>query len=211
MSGSRGGRPTAADAALLADRIVDAAAELFLGGGYAATSIEAIASRAGVAKRTLYARFADKSTVFRAVTDRLIAEWLAGFDDAVGHASTIDEALLVVARKTLDVALTPTALALHAMLTAEARRFPELTQALRAAGADAGTIRVASLLRQHDERLTAESAARIAALFQGMVVHTPQGRAIAGAPPLDETARDAWCRAAVAILLHGLGPFSPAA
>lgn len=199
-----GGRPTAADAARLADRIVAAAAELFLRDGYAATSIESIASLAGVSKRTFYARFNDKPAVFLAVVGGLIRDWLQGFDESLELAQTVEEALLTVSRKMLDVALTSTALALHALVTAEARRFPELTQALREGGTDAGLTRVVALLRRHDPTLTPEAATLAAEQFQGLIIYAPQRRAIAGGPAFDAAARDRWCRAGVATLLHGL-------
>lgn len=198
------GRPKAADAALLGRRIADAAATLFLRDGYAATSVEAIASAAGVSKRTFYARFPDKAAVFLAVVTDLIHEWLQGFDEAVGVARGVEEALLTVARKMIDVALTPSALSLHVLITAESVRFPEISQALHRSGADTGTARVAALLRSHDPALTAEAAAIAARQFQGMVIHIPQAAAIAGGPPMDDDARDRWCRSAVSILLHGL-------
>lgn len=48
-------------------RIVDAATTLFLRDGYAATSLSAVASLAGVAERTLYVRFASKVVLFQRV------------------------------------------------------------------------------------------------------------------------------------------------
>jgi TetR/AcrR family transcriptional regulator, mexJK operon transcriptional repressor len=71
------GRPTAAAAAQLAERILEVATRAFLSHGYAASSIETIAASAGVAKRTLYARWHDKPALFRAVLERLMARWLA--------------------------------------------------------------------------------------------------------------------------------------
>lgn len=199
-----GGRPKAADAALLADRIVAAAGELFLRDGYAATSIEAIAGLAGVSKRTFYARFPDKSAILVAVISRLIEDWVQGFDHAVDSAHSTDEALQTIARKTLDVALTPAALSLHALITAESMRFPEIPRALHGLGTETGTNRVAALLQSHNPTITEAAAAIAAQQFQGMVVHTPQARAIAGAPPMDDSTRDQWCQIAVQILLSGI-------
>src|SRR5947208_875980 len=57
---SRGGRPSREQAARLGERILDVATHLFLSHGYGATSIEAVARRARVSKRTFYHRFPDK-------------------------------------------------------------------------------------------------------------------------------------------------------
>jgi AcrR family transcriptional regulator len=54
---ARGGRPSRADALRLRERILAAASELFLAEGYGLTSIEAVAKRAAVSKRTFYDRF----------------------------------------------------------------------------------------------------------------------------------------------------------
>jgi TetR/AcrR family transcriptional regulator of autoinduction and epiphytic fitness len=50
-------------------RIVDAAAHLFVRGGYSATSINAIAEEAGVAVPTVYASLRSKANILRAVVE----------------------------------------------------------------------------------------------------------------------------------------------
>jgi AcrR family transcriptional regulator len=52
--------------------ITRAARDLFSGGGYAATSIEAVAEKAGVAERTVYAIFGTKKAILGAICE----EWL---------------------------------------------------------------------------------------------------------------------------------------
>lgn len=64
--------------------ILDAAQELILKHGLRATSMEAIAARAGIAKPTLYVYFPDKAAVFSALLDRLIAGWRREFMAALG-------------------------------------------------------------------------------------------------------------------------------
>jgi AcrR family transcriptional regulator len=59
-------------AALLGDRILDVATELFLADGYGATSIEAVAQRAKISKRTFYHRFPDKAALFDATLRRVL-------------------------------------------------------------------------------------------------------------------------------------------
>lgn len=59
--------------------ILTAASELFLKLGLRGTSMEAIARQAGIAKPTLYAYFADKTAVFMALAEQLIAGWRADF------------------------------------------------------------------------------------------------------------------------------------
>jgi AcrR family transcriptional regulator len=55
------------------DRIAQSARELFAANGYATTSIDAIAQRAGVAQRTVYAAFGSK----REILSEICEAWLA--------------------------------------------------------------------------------------------------------------------------------------
>jgi AcrR family transcriptional regulator len=59
--------------------ILDAALELFVAGGYAATSIQTIAGRAGVAVQTVYAVFGTKRELLR----QLIESTIAGGDESL--------------------------------------------------------------------------------------------------------------------------------
>jgi AcrR family transcriptional regulator len=53
--------------------ILEAARELFVAGGYAATTIEALAARAGVSPETVYATFKNKRSVLSELIDMAIA------------------------------------------------------------------------------------------------------------------------------------------
>jgi AcrR family transcriptional regulator len=53
-------------------QIVAAARELFLSQGYVPTTLTQVASRAGVAPRTVYVRFATKAALFRRVVDEAL-------------------------------------------------------------------------------------------------------------------------------------------
>src|ERR1035438_1454412 len=51
--------------------ILEAAAEIFLDGGYLGTSMDEIAAKAGVAKQTVYAHFSNKRELFIAMVSAL--------------------------------------------------------------------------------------------------------------------------------------------
>ena len=59
---------------------------LFLNDGFGATSIEAVAKRAGISKRTFYHRFTGKEMLFEAVVRRLVERWTPSFDTAMLEA-----------------------------------------------------------------------------------------------------------------------------
>lgn len=184
--------------------MLDAAAGLFLRDGFAATSIEAIATAAGLSKRTLYARFPGKEAVFLAVVQRLIGTWLTGFDAAVEAAPSLEAALLAAGQRMLAVALTPPALALHRLMVSEAQRFPELAAALRNAGARTGIERLCRVLHVHYPDADPARLAFLAEQFQHLVLAGPQSRAVGLGQSLDATALDAWCRDSVSLFLCGL-------
>ncbi len=211
------GRPTAAAAAELAERILEVATRAFLTQGYAATSIETTAATAGVAKRTLYARWRDKPALFRAVLEHLMARWLATPEPAPHESPTPDRLLPAADRletiltqtalRALAVALQPDALALHRLMIAESGRFPELAEMVRQSGA-AGMARIATLLAAEimAGRLAQLDPAIAAEQFLHLVLTGPQRRALGLAPPLDAAAEAAWARQAVALFLHGCRP-----
>jgi AcrR family transcriptional regulator len=70
-------------------RILLAAQTLFLRFGLKATTMEAIAAEAGVAKPTLYGYFPDKDAVYQAVVVAFLAEVGAQFDAAIAAGGSV--------------------------------------------------------------------------------------------------------------------------
>lgn len=199
---ARQGRPSREVSASLGGVILDAATALFLRDGYVATSMEAVAAAAGVSKRTLYARFADKSVLLRDCVARLVDGWLPAFDAASAPAATLEETLRSAGRQMLETALAPEALALYRLLVAQAGRLPDLPRLLREAGTQAGVARVA-------ERLAGFGVADpgwAAAQFQTLILTGPQHRALGFGPPLDDSEREDWVRRSVGLFLGGCLP-----
>jgi TetR/AcrR family transcriptional regulator, mexJK operon transcriptional repressor len=200
-----GGRPTAEAAAQLEPTIIDHATAAFLADGYAATSIEAIARQAHVAKRTIYARWDGKAALFLAVVRRLIDNWLV----SVGtwrEDGDLPSALREAARSILTVALTAEAVALYRLIIAEGRRFPELYAIMRQAGADEGARRIVSLLVRgaSEGHVRAMPVGVAAEQFMQLILGVPQRRALAGAAPMTPAEIAAWCDDAVALFLSGV-------
>jgi len=73
----RRGRPTADQTEAISRTILHAATGLFLERGFEGTAMDAVASRAGVPKSTLYNRFADKKALLRAVITARVSDWSA--------------------------------------------------------------------------------------------------------------------------------------
>jgi AcrR family transcriptional regulator len=204
----RGGRPPRLQAEQIGEQILDVATPLFLTGGYGATSIEAVAKRARMSKRTVYSRFRDKAELFGGVVHRLV-ERLRPPNVAPQQffeGGSLETILRRLAGLILRAALSPPALALHRVILAEATRFPELAAAVNQEGTRRDAIqRIAGLLEReakagHVSLADAEFAAE---QFLLMVVAGPQRRALGLGTPMTETALDAWARDAVDLFLNG--------
>lgn len=75
------------------ERILEAARMLFLRNGLRATTMEAIARQARIAKPTLYAHFPEKHAIFTALLAQLVADKHAAFEAALTEDGTVAERL----------------------------------------------------------------------------------------------------------------------
>ncbi len=207
----RGGRPPRLEAEQIRERILDIATALFLSQGYGATSIEAVAKRARISKRTFYHRFRDKADLFGAVVHRLV-ERLRPPPQNEGQlfdGGELKEILERLAAFILRAALSAEALALQRVILAEATRFPELAAVVNERGARQQAIeRIAGLLeRTAPPGHPGAARSRFAAeQFLLMVVSAPQRRALGLGTPLSPAELDGWARAAVDLFLNGWLP-----
>lgn len=201
----RGGRPTRLEAAALGDKILDVATALFLSRGFGATSIEAVAGRARISKRTFYHRFRDKAELYRAVVQRLLQHWLPEFESAFDIPAPLEIVLERSAQRMLAVALSPEALALRRLLLAEAERFPELVEIAIEQGATRAIDRIAALLEQERRagRIALDDCRFAAMQFQEMVLSIPLRRAMGFGSPLSEEERDDWAKKCVVLFVDG--------
>ena len=201
----RGGRPTRLEAAALGDKILTVATALFLTRGFGATSIEAVAGRARISKRTFYHRFRDKAELYRAVVQRMLDRWLPEFEAAFDAPASLEALLERAAQRMLTLALSPEALALRRLLLAEAERFPELIDIAIEQGARRGIDRVAALLEEEQRagRVALEDCRFAAMQFQEMVLAIPLRRAMGFGSPMTEEERDAWAKKSVALFVDG--------
>jgi TetR/AcrR family transcriptional regulator, mexJK operon transcriptional repressor len=170
--------------------VVDAARALFLQQGYAGTTMEQIAARAGLTKRTVYNNYGDKDALFTQVvadvlsyaetfTRRLHEE----FDDSV-TAANLRCALDDLARRLALGIIRPEVLAIRCLLIGEARTFPALGseyfdrapgQVLDALASRFAHLARRRLLRVPDARRAAEQFAYLvagAALDRAMLTGT---------------------------------------
>jgi TetR/AcrR family transcriptional regulator, mexJK operon transcriptional repressor len=202
----RGGRPSREEAALLRERILAVATELFLAEGYGATSIEAVAQRARISKRTFYYRFPDKSALFAAVVHRIIQALRPPEGAAVYEGDSLDEVLRRLARLILRAGLTPMALSLNRLIVAEAQRFPELAAIAAREGTRSELIgRITAMLDREVQNgnLAIKRSEFAAEQFLQMVIALPQRRALGLGERMTEAELDTWVNDCVNLFLNG--------
>lgn len=201
-----GGRPSVEDASRLPDKIMDAAAHLFFHEGYGATSIEAIAKRAQISKRTFYHRFPDKAAVFSAVVHRLIERLRPPQTQNFFEGKNLEDILLALAKLILQASLSPQSLALNRLVLAEAVRFPELALIMVEQGARKEAIQRISALLEQQTRGKAQPSSKAsfaAEQFIHMITTVPQRRALGLGQPMSAKEMDAWARDTVTLFLNG--------
>ncbi len=127
------GRDRATDPRVLRSRtaIVRAATALFLERGYVDTSIDDVAARAAVSKKTVYNNFADKEALFTEIVLGITATAERFTDELVPSLITVPdvhEALHALGRRHLAAVTRPEVVRLRRLISAESGRFPELAR-----------------------------------------------------------------------------------
>lgn len=108
--------------------IVAAGSRMFLDQGYAGTSMDDIATEAGVSKRTLYNIFEDKEQLFRRILGEAIATAERFSTDLAATLTEATEpapALTALAGELAASIFSGRVMPLRRLLIGEARRFPE--------------------------------------------------------------------------------------
>ena len=186
--------------------IYEAARHEFADGGYAATSMEAVARRAGVSTRTLYRLIPNKASLFDGmVTDRL-DRTLASVDlNAIDHAE-IEEALYAALMACAELTLDEEVIALQRMVLQEAGKFSDIAGMFYKNGIQRITAALADWLRVQQKRglIDLDDIDEAAGMLLGMVASAPRRAAMFGGVPLPPRSQiEARVRRCAALFLRG--------
>jgi TetR/AcrR family transcriptional repressor of mexJK operon len=191
--------------------ITQAALDVFLRDGYARTSVDTIATEAGVSKRTIYDYYGDKRRLFLSVIEETSAAQTEAFqkmlDRSLGESDDLEAALLAFGREfATAVARSPQRSAVMRLLVAEAAHFPELTRNWRPVGPaqQALAARLHSLARQH--RLHIADPLEAAEHFGALVTGAVNNRSLFGTVDLDDTEIDRLVTSGVRAFLRAYHP-----
>lgn len=202
-------KPSTSRSAAKRAAILDAAQTCFLELGYASTSMDMVAARAGVSKATIYAHFAGKDELFGAIICRRCDDGIEGLgavQPAEGLAAR--EVLTAIARYLVNMLTAPEVIAIYRLVVAESPRHPDLARVYYEQGPLRGKQRIAEVLAG----LAARGELDIADPWQvtDLFVNSLRGecfhRLLLGLPPSDTMTLDGTIAAAVEMMMQAYGP-----
>jgi AcrR family transcriptional regulator len=168
--------------------IYDAARHEFAANGYAATSTEMVARRAGISTKTLYRLVPNKAALFESmVSDRLDRLALAlDITLSAGDDADIETALTTALMVCAEVSLDAEVVALQRFVLQEASQFSDLATTFYRNGVTRLIAALADWLRTQIQRgrLKLDDPVETAGILIGMVASAPQRAAIYGGVPL---------------------------
>jgi TetR/AcrR family transcriptional regulator, regulator of autoinduction and epiphytic fitness len=155
-----------------AEAILNGAMQEFLACGYTATSMDRIASAAGVSKATVYNHFQDKEGLFEALTQQLVQ---TKFRDIFGSCDIHElqgDPRVVLRQLALSILETdPQVLDFMRLVMGESGRFPELARAfVRTIDGEAFKF-LRQYFHDHATELNLSDPEATARIFIGTVVH----------------------------------------
>lgn len=179
----RAGRPTKEQAEARHAELLDAALDHFLDRGFEQATIEAIATSVNMTKRTVYARYSDKASLFLAAVHRAIDRVIVpkGSLERL-EKDDLESTLIAVARLRLKQMMTPEGIKLQRIINTESYRFPEIFMQAYERGAGPIVAFVARQLRRHAvPGSVAHSDPEMAgAAFMSQVIGGPVRYAVSG-------------------------------
>jgi AcrR family transcriptional regulator len=166
--------------------IFEAARHEFAANGYAATSIETVARRAGVSTKTLYRLIPNKAALFEAMVADRLDRFLAAVNLHAVDDADIEQALYAALMACADLALDPEVVALQRMVLQETGKFSDIAPTFYRNGPQRTVTALADWLRVQQKRglIALDDIDEAAGMLLGMATSAPQRAAIFGGQPL---------------------------
>jgi len=189
--------------------IYEAARQEFAASGYAATSMEAVARRAGVSTKTLYRLVPNKASLFEGMVSDRLDRFLANVNlRAVDHVR-IEEALSAALMACAELVLDEEVIALQRMVLQEACKSSDIAGMFYRNGVQRTAMALADWLRVQKKRgsIELDDVDEAAGMLIGMVASAPQRAAIFGGLPLPSRSQiKARVRTCARLFLRGCQP-----
>ena len=155
-------------------REIAAVAELvFFESGFADTTMQMIAARAGASKETLYRHFGSKEELFSEIVECRAKVFLESIDEKFERPGSVADVLRDLGTRMLETMMGAQGLSLCRLVIGESPRSPELGRIFFHEGPDRVERRLTEFLALADKRgeLACEDPHLAAVLFLGAVVH----------------------------------------
>jgi AcrR family transcriptional regulator len=186
--------------------IYEAARHEFAATGYAATSTESVARRAGVSTKTLYRLVPNKAALFEGMVSDRLDRFLSDFDLQVPEDAEIEAGLNAALMAYADLGLDPDVVALQRIILQEIGQFPDLAAAFYNNGIVRTTAALSNWLRVQVRRglIDLDNPEEAVGILIGMVASAPQRAALYGGVPLPSRVQiKARVRRCVKLFLRG--------
>jgi len=204
----KAGRPTKEQAEARHAELLDRALDHFLDKGFEQATIEAIASDVSMTKRTVYARYPDKASLFLAAVKRAIERYSVPQERIEAtRVDDLQQTLVNIAMLRIGLVAEPEGLKLQRIINTESYRFPDIFRMSYELGARPTVRFLASILAEETEkgRLAIDDPEAAANVFMSMVVSAPV-RFITSGSPLPEDELQERVAFAVRLFLEGAKP-----
>ncbi len=186
--------------------IYEAARHEFAGNGYAATSIETVARRAGVSTKTLYRLIPNKAALFEAMVSDRIDRFVSEVNLRAADHADMEQALAAALIACAELALDEETIALQRMLLQEAGKFSDIAGMFYKNAIQRTVVALADWLRVQQKRglIALDDVDEAAGMLLGMVTSAPRRAALFGGVPLPSRSQiKARAHACAALFLRG--------
>ena len=202
------GRPMRAQRQQRHEELLNVALDIFLEKGFEQSTMEEIAIRVGMTKRTVYARYEDKGTLFKAAVQRAIDRYTVPRDALEAVASDdLHETLAAVAHVRIANIARPIVSKLQRILSAQSYRFPELFKIAfeEGAGPTIGFLSELFVRESAQGKINVSEPRRAATAFLSLAVGGP-ARIIVSGNKMGTAEIEKHVRFAVDLFLTGVNP-----
>jgi AcrR family transcriptional regulator len=186
--------------------IYEAARHEFAASGYAATSMETVARRAGVSTKTLYRLIPNKASLFEGMVSDRLDRFIFQVNLHAADHTDIEEALCTALMTCADLALDEETIAVQRMVLQEAGKFSDIAGMFYTNAILRTALALADWLRAQQARglIALDDIDEAAGMLLGMVTSAPRRAALFGGVPLPSRSQiEARVRNCAALFLRG--------
>ncbi|HEX9469205.1 MAG TPA: TetR/AcrR family transcriptional regulator [Bradyrhizobium sp.] len=186
--------------------IFEAARHEFADRGYAATSIEIVARRAGVSTKTLYRLIPNKAALFEGMVSDRLNRFVLEVNLQSADQADIEVALCAALMACADLALDEEVIALQRMMLQETGKSSDVAGMFYKNAIEPTGVALAAWLRLQQTRgkIALDDIDEAAGMLLGMVTSAPRRAALFGGVPLPSRPQiEARVRRCAALFLRG--------